>query len=487
MSQYHVMHGDCLEELKQMPENFVDSIITDPPAGIAFMNKEWDKDKGGRDGWIEWLTTVMVEAKRVLKPGGHAFVWAIPRTSHWTATALEDAGFEIRDIVTHVFGSGFPKSQNISKAMDKAAGAEREVVGVNPSSRPNSKTKGGRGFDSDLGVESAGVQHITAPATDDAKKWSGFGTALKPAAEFWVLCRKPLEEKTVYKNVLKHGTGGINIDASRIRTDEKLQSGRHIQKNREFPSGYKDVNRTEYKQNSEGRFPANFVMSHHEECVLLGEKKVKGIGGGSVVKNVTTDFKVVAKDSETRVRRGHEDKDGTETVPDYNCHPECPVKLLDEQSGSSPSNFRKNSTTQRSTDKAFFDNKGSRSTTLHNDTGGASRFFYCAKPSKREKNAGIENREAVAVNDGRQKDIDNAFQRGTTERKNTHPTVKSKKLMAYLITMVTPPGGIVLDPFMGSGSTGIAALEKGFDFIGIEAEAEYLEIAEARLKHAAGE
>jgi len=641
MSNYHILQGDCLQELKQIPDNFVDSIITDPPAGIAFMNKGWDKDKGGRDGWIEWLASVMVEAKRVLKPGGHAFVWAIPRTSHWTATALEDAGFEIRDIVTHVFGSGFPKSQNISKAIDKAAGAKREVVGKDPNYHSEGKRTGTAGYCGDRDTKNYQYTSepgmLTAAATPEAKQHEGWGTALKPASEHWILCRKPLEEKTVAANVLKHGTGGINIDASRIKaTDQALLDAAVKRMTGNKITGWKNTSSEGIQpESNQGRFPANFVMSHHEDCELLGTKVVKDKAGskrsgGEAQQSGAGGLLGVGN------HEGNGMRYGDETVPDYNCHPECPVKLLDEQSGNLHPSGNINKGLCKSSKSIFGIGEGEHSqTTDYKDKGGAARFFktfttsgdtqcqdpkdlkivttaevnskfinpqivfalevvlkrddledkqlsdlinltirdlqqnsglngknsigqtqsiverllqelplivqnnpnlvnnvemleqiditmtivnhlmsvgfvdpamlnitetnlvpggkdfarfkYCAKPSKREKNAGIENREAVTVNDGREKDIDNAFQRGTTERKNTHPTVKSKKLMAYLITMITPPDGLVLDPFMGSGSTGIAALEKGFDFIGIEAEAEYLEIAEARLKHAMGE
>lgn len=210
-----LMHGDCLEQLKTLADNSVDSLVTDPPAGIAFMGKEWDKDKGGRKEWVSWMTGVMSEALRVMKPGAHGLVWALPRTSHWTATALEDAGFEVRDVITHLFGSGFPKSLDVSKAIDKAAGAEREVVGENPNHRGESQTR--NMYTKALGQDGS----VTAPATDDVKKWQGWGTALKPASEHWILVRKPCSEKTVAANVIKWGTGALNIDASRILSADK--------------------------------------------------------------------------------------------------------------------------------------------------------------------------------------------------------------------------------------------------------------------------
>lgn len=200
---------DCLEGLRRLEDNSVDAVVTDPPAGISFMGREWDSDKGGRDKWIEWLKTVMAECLRVLKPGGHAIVWALPRTSHWTAMALELAGFQVRDRVSWLYVTGFPKSLNVSKAIDSHLGAERQVVG---------HREDGRG-DSHAGVPGSygfkGAFDVTAPGSPQAEEWAGWGTALKPACEDWWLVRKPLEG-TVAENILKWGVGAINIEDTRI-------------------------------------------------------------------------------------------------------------------------------------------------------------------------------------------------------------------------------------------------------------------------------
>jgi len=199
-----IRHGDCLELMADISGNSIDAMVTDPPAGIGFMGKSWDSDKGGSDEWIRWMEQIMLECLRVLKPGGHALVWAIPRTSHWTASALDNAGFEIRDVITHLFGSGFPKSHNISKAIDKAAGIEREIVG--PKKDVNGRTKAIENWSLKGGKPHSGRcmseaktkcsdNFETRPATPEAKQWDGWGTALKPAAEFWILCRKPQSEK----------------------------------------------------------------------------------------------------------------------------------------------------------------------------------------------------------------------------------------------------------------------------------------------------
>ena len=326
-----LINGDSLDILKKLPNNSFDSMVTDPPAGIAFMGKKWDKDKGGRKLWIAWLESIMTEALRTLKPGAHILVWAIPRTSHWTATAIENAEFEIRDVVTHIFGSGFPKSHNIGKKI---------------------------------------------------KEIDGWGTALKPASEHWILARKPLSEKTIAANVLEHGTGGINIDASRIKAGQ-----------------------------NDGRFPANLILSHKPGCKQVGSKE----GKGYTINRFTDGAKPFGNGA------GHPYKvedQGPETIAVWDCNDDCAVKQLGEE----------------------------------------NRFFYCAKASKKEKTLN--------------KTID-----------NKHPTVKSLKLMKYLINLVTPPGGVVLDPFMGSGTTGQAALEDDFGFVGVELEADSFEICKARCSN----
>lgn len=453
-----LIHGDCLDKLKELEQNSIDALLTDPPAGISFMGKAWDHDKGGRKQWIDWMTSVMKECLRVMKPGAHGLVWALPRTSHWTATALEDAGFEVRDVITHLFGQGFPKSLNVSKAIDKAAGAEREVIGINPSSRPNSKIKGNRGFDSGLGDgDSAGIQHLTAPSTDAAKQWDGWGTALKPASEHWILVRKPLDEKTVASNVLKYGTGAINIDASRVQYQSDSDKASATPQGKCTSQGLVGNNgkeRNEFdRPELKGRFPANLVLSHHPDCLHVYPNGESGLF----------------------------------------CVDDCAVKMLDEQSGISKITIRP------PTGKPVYTGSLNNSNTMNgsitpdstvrgvSDSGGASRFFYCAKVSTSERNAGLEEFEKKEAPLGDDRPSGQSMSRldGRPPRlaQNTHPTVKPQKLMRYLIKLITPPNGIILDPFMGSGSTGIAAKENGFQFIGIEKELEYFEIAKKRISN----
>jgi hypothetical protein len=346
-----ILHGDCLGHLKSLPEDSLDSMVTDPPAGIGFMGKDWDHHKGGRDAWVAWMTEVMRECLRVLKPGAHALVWAIPRTSHWTATALEDAGFEIRDVVTHLFGTGFPKSLDVSKAIDKAAGAEREIVGEKPWS--NQDTRGNPVTGS--GGRVAGKQMdkprlnlpITAPATDAARQWQGFGTALKPACEFWILCRKPIAEKTVAANVLKHGTGALNIDGCRIAgaipqvPQPKIPDGDMLARGKDYQGRNGELSR------AEGRFPANLVFSCECDTIETSHGQV--------------------------MLRTH---DGA-----------CPVAMLDEQSGHLPGPWGKNSKREKPGSGGYHGVGGvnSQNELRGMETGGASRFFYCAKASKADR------------------------------------------------------------------------------------------------------
>jgi len=370
-----VLHGNSLEVLKTLEDNSVDSIVTDPPYELGFMGKKWDSTG------IAYNVDLWKECLRVLKPGGHLLAFGGTRTYHRMVCAIEDAGFEIRDCIQWLYGSGFPKSHNISKAIDKKLGAEREKLGIAPTTRAKTDVDnqilnwGGHG--------KGKIHYVTKPATKQAEQWDGWGTALKPANEPIVLARKPISEKTIADNVLKWGTGGLNIDGCRIPTNENRA---RFNRARQGGTSYVVQRRDAYiDPGGEGRFPAN---------ILLDEEA---------------------------------------------------GRMLDEQQE------------------------------------GASRFFYCAKASKKERNMGLEDVEPTTVDDGRNKPIDNPFLRGKTPRRNTHPTVKPVKLMEYLITLITPPNGIVLDPFFGSGTTGVAAVNLGFNYIGIELDEQYVEIARRRI------
>jgi len=406
-----ILHGDSLEVLKTLEPDSADSVVTDPPYGLAFMGKKWDYDVPSVELWREVL--------RVLKPGGHLLSFGGTRTYHRMVVAIEDAGFEIRDQIQWLYGSGFPKSMDISKAIDKAAGAKREVVAANPNARPKSQKD--YSLDGKAKNFSIDVQPITAPATPEAKQWQGFGTALKPANEPVVLARKPLSEKTVAKNVLRWGVGGLNIDGTRIATDELANKVyRNKGDNLSWGGTY---GKGEVKGNAQGRWPANVILDEDAAAQLDLQSGVsKSIGG----------VKTNGHSGELRMGRTSGE-------------------------GANAGGF--------------------------GDSGGASRFFYVAKASKRERNAGLEGMPLKEA--GIKNDSGRGFSESDPHKKilmqNHHPTVKPIKLMTYLCRLITPPGGTVLDPFMGSGTTGVAANREGFKFIGIELDPEYAEIAEKRI------
>lgn len=397
---------DCLEGLKKLPDNSIDSIVTDPPYGLSkepnivevlthwlndeeykhpskgFMGKEWDSFVPSPVIWKE--------VHRVLKPGGHLLCFAGTRTYDLMCVSIRLAGFEIRDQIQWIYGSGFPKSMDISKALDKRAGAEREVICDNPNARPNSQLK--YSLDGENKNFQIKVQPITAPSTLEAKQWEGWGTCLKPANEPIVVARKPLSEKTIVDNVLKWGTGGINIDECRVEGVVGFRSsgGFNSGGNSNCYGDSEGVKNTLYNK---GRFPANIVLD--EEA----------------------------------------------------------GKLLDEQSGMLKSGRHNNEKEKNRKAKGMFAGGIATEGNWYGDSGGASRFFYCAKASKRERGEG-----------------------------NLHPTVKPLSLIKYLVTLVTPPNGICLDPYEGSGTHVIACRELGFDYIGFEKEEEYYEIANKRIE-----
>lgn len=456
-----LFRGDAYEQLAKLPDGSIDSCVTDPPAGIAFMGKDWDKDKGGRNDWTDWLTDVFEQVYRVLKPGGHCLIWALPRTSHWTAWAVEDAGFEIRDIVTHHFGTGFPKSLNVGKAIDKAAGAEREVVGREVYRKQSTEHAAHSINIGDKGDGKCSREwDITAPATDAAKQWEGFGTALKPASEHWVLARKPLEG-TVAANVLKHGVGALNIDGCRtaLHEQDEADTQHQIRQTQDSPTfGQSKAGMETTNLKKIGRWPANLVLSHSPDCVAAGVREVKtGVAvqrnrDGEVHNQVYGDFRKPPEEDKTY------GEGGKETIPAYKCAPGCPVAELDRQSGESGSgkfvkSGKRASKVGTLRSMSSFDQSVKNAPDNYGDKGGASRFFYCPKAPKKERGEG-----------------------------NDHPTVKALGLMRWLIRLVTPPGGTVLDPFMGSGSTGVAAKEEGFEFVGVELDGHYFDLAQRRIE-----
>ena len=409
--------------MKEMEDNSIDSIVTDPPYELGFMGKSWDSTG------IAFNFEVWQQALRVLKPGGHLIAFSGSRTYHRMAVAIEDAGFEIRDQIMWVYGSGFPKSHDVSKAIDKVAGAEREGAGMIADGSPTMSMYPSIKPSEYVSPEPRGLL---------AKQWQGWGTALKPAHEPMVLARKPVIG-TVANNVLTYGVGGLNIDATRVGS-EILTNPPASQSTNESNSIGDGWREDAEPTTATGRFPANFIHDGSDEVVALFPEKA---GGGHWTKTKVTGFGEFGGGSSEYLGQG--EKDGF---------------------------------------------------------GSAARFFYCAKASKRDRNEGLdgfEGKEIGAKGNGLARKcatcsasvidgcecVDRTFINPT--RANHHPTVKPTSLMQYLVRLVTPPNGVVLDPFMGSGSTGKACVYEGFDFIGIEQSAEYVEIAKARIEYARGD
>jgi DNA modification methylase len=476
--KYKLRQGDNLELLKKLPDNSVDAIVSDPPYGISFMSKRWDYDVPSVELWKE--------VYRVLKPGGHVLSFGGTRTYHRMVVNIEDAGFEIRDQIMWLYGSGFPKSHNIGKAVDKLQGNERQLV---------KEVKNNRTAGSDFGDYGIGDRNITKGNS----QYEGWGTALKPANEPICVARKPLSEKSVALNVLKWGTGGINIDGCRIGSDtistihNPKITGKMGQAHGE-QKGYIEGEDTTH----EGRFPANIILECICDEVIKGEKgelkefhrKESGsvYGGGKGLGDVKGNY--ISGDK-----------------GDIHTNPMCPCRLMDEQSG-----YLKGDSLNRKPRKGGHREQyvGTDNNEVKNqvvvdkvfDSGGASRFFYQAKVSKKERNMGLDDFEET-TSDNKGNGIDRVCMNEgcgvsmlkpenckcdtpdwrVKPKKNFHPTVKPVSLMAYLCRLVTPPGGTILDPYIGSGSTGIAALLEGFNFIGMDLDPEYVKIAEARIEN----
>lgn len=475
-----LFNGDNMESLKKLPDNFVDSIVTDPPYGLSFMNKKWDYDVPSVEFWKE--------VYRVLKPGGHILSFGGTRTYHRMVVNMEDAGFEIRDQIMWVYGSGFPKSHNIGKAVDKLEGNEREVVGDIVYADGSKSRKTAQSF------QSGGNGNIIGDTikTKGISPYEGWGTGLKPANEPICVARKPLSEKSVAENVLKYGTGGINIDGCRIGTDtiksvyggftNALVDGRDEDTRKEWIDNSKKENGQFNTSETQGRFPANFIIECTCDEVIPGDKGETIINEGNY--NDTSEIYGKYKNIRTTT---YTDKSDIHTNPD------CPCRLLDEQSGFSKTNCKKGTDINSEVKGgSAFPTSGYKKATIQstiNDTGGASRFFYVAKVSKKERNMGLdefEDKEKIQFNTCDYKLQPNGVMVENTKNtitKNNHPTVKPINLLTYLCRLITPKGGIILDPYMGSGSTGISALLEGFEFIGMEMDDEYFNIAEARINN----
>ena len=495
-----LLKGNCLDTLKTLPDNSIDSVVTDPPYELGFMGKSWDASG------IAYNVAVWQECLRVLKPGGHLLAFGGTRTYHRIAVAIEDAGFEVRDSIHWTYGSGFPKSYNVAKGIEgtllngsaswndfhKLNGEIREVQGGTNNMITANAEQGNRPTD----YQSHGSLDLE-PTTDEAKKWMGWGTALKPSHEPIIVARKPLEG-TVARNVLAWGVGGINIDATRVGTSgenfdnlkgrpiAKLSTRRDGETDEEYNARILESPEQQEalaKLKELGRFPANTLFTHASECQKVGEDS-EIVGGG-------------AKASSGFVN-GYE-HDGfvgqNITTEVWECVDGCPVKLLDEQSGLRTAGHWTKTTTagfgEFGGGKSTYEGVGRKS-----EKGGASRYFtqtqyddevdfppfvYMAKASKSDKNAGLGKLDGRAVHRygagvGEGKDPD-----APAVEKNFHPTVKPVALMQYLIRLVTPSGGKVLDPFLGSGTTAVAAILEGCDWVGCELTADYWAIIDARV------
>jgi site-specific DNA-methyltransferase (adenine-specific) len=446
---HKILVGNNLEILPTLPDNSVDSIVTDPPYGLSdnkfvaetitrwvngerdfvpdgkgFMGKSWDAFVPPPALWDQCL--------RVLKPGGHLLAFFGSRTQDIGGLAIRMAGFEIRDSIGWIYGSGFPKSMDVSKAIDKAAGAVRKETGL---PNGNNSCLGGSNCNCETnGISFSQTRHPanTEPATTEAEQWQGWGTALKPALEPIIVARKPLIG-TVAENVLTYGTGGLNIDSSRIGTETVgwQGAGRNVSATTGASQGGEQggYNYGDGKARPvQGRWPANIVLDPYT-AELLDEQSGK------------TQSKAANRGLQVSGQAGG-------------------------LAGANP-NYKEGTDSMRG----------------HNDSGGASRFFYVAKASKRDRNEGLEGMP-LRKSDQRSDKAAGIWVDMEAPKQNFHPTVKPTALMEYLIKLVTPPRGTVLDPFTGSGSTGKAAVLNGFDFIGIEMTEDYVPIIEGRLKHA---
>jgi len=724
-----IINANNIEALRAYPDNYFDAVVTDPPYGLGkepnaeALMKDWIENgyhEVGGTGFMgkEWDAFVpqpifWKEVFRVLKHGGHILSFFGTRTYDWGVMSMRFAGFEVRDCIQWLYGSGFPKSHNISKALDKLEGAEREVIGKGKSGDPKTHTNMNMAYKEGSKSIMGGEFNITAPSTDAAKQWDGWGSALKPAHEPIVLARKPLEKGlSIAENILKWGTGGINIDASRVGSENRTTPV--------FSNDTKSDNTTfnlnsniqhERVETTQGRFPANIILTHHEDCVCKGTKKVKPSNGSGKASEKGGGFSkgMFGDGTSDNIGGGFVDAEGNETIEDWDCveggkliapciyingheisifnlhefdliqqhrefyhnsvslyshnkdkynfldcetfhdlgwkqlpsfrvdylflshfydalvqtfqvydqlsfqqlndalyvvhhflellhnhlyldhdllsmqndslhdslaqhilqnkafysvflkkisyhnsdilfqelakndshdstyennifedflsyltkmglnnsnilhlHqmlfclslqinftnqiyykefelPSCPIRILDEQSGISKSSASIRNNKKRNEDNIYGGGKGIPQVSLESnfsDKGGASRFFYCAKASKAERNKGLDDfEEKEPQHDFGTKLGVKREDRIHTLKQNFHPTVKPVKLMQYLVKMVTPPNGIVLDPFCGSGTTGVACKLEGFQFVGIEQDAEYSKIAQARINN----
>ena len=485
---WHVLQGDCREQLRQLREGCLDACVTDPPYEIEFMNRAWD------GSGVAFQVDTWREVYRVLKPGAYLLAFS-GKYWHRMAVAIEDAGFEIRDWIDWVYGNGFPKYLSASKAIDAHFGVksgDRPIVGEKRGADilrayhpTDDRHTGATGWQ-----ESGRDPNLRGSVTPEARRWDGWSTALKPAHEPIIIARKPLVG-TVAENVLTHGTGVMNTNACRVGSEgggDATQTCRY----RPGPcQGHDTPNSlsggvTYHKDptgESAGRWPPNLLLSHADDCEYLGERVEK------VAKNVAPVGEIHSDGWGTR-EMTTADADVKTAV--YRCVPGCPVLALDQQSGASASRKGKPRASAQPGDGWGMTATGAE----YDDAGGASRFFptfYCAKPTRKERDLGCDELPMVAghaIVDREEGSAGVSNPRAgagrTSGGRNSHPTVKPIKLMRWLVRLVAPPGGVVLDPFCGSGTTGMASLLEGARFLGVELgdEPNIMEICRARIAHA---
>jgi site-specific DNA-methyltransferase (adenine-specific) len=462
---YTLHSGDCIEVMKTLPDNSVDSVVTDPPYGIRFMGKAWDgadiearadrrrsfashaPDAGPNGGhksiaveagkydlapaamraFQEFSEEWAREAFRVLKPGGHLLSFSSPRTFHRMACGIEDAGFEIRDQIMWVFGSGFPKSLNVAKAIESGTGRPKDIRRMQMGDDYTPSGRGPADYDYPGQETMNGTTAPWVPFSAAAKEWVGWGTALKPAHEPICVARKPLVG-TVAANVLAHGTGALNIDGCRVHPAGESRSRAAESASARLQSGSTSIAATAGAFRSggpAGRWPANLIHDGSDEVGALFPESTSGA-------------------MKAGTQRAAQDGPGSVCYGTYVGN--------------------------------------ATSTPIAASAGSSARFFYCAKASRQDRNEGLpSSAEPAVATDATMRACEDA--NWTKRNGNHHPTVKPTDLMAYLVRLVTATGGTVLDPFMGSGSTGKACMREGMQFIGIEMEPDYLKIAEARVKY----
>jgi site-specific DNA-methyltransferase (adenine-specific) len=440
-----LVQGDCIRLARSLPADSIDSLVCDPPYEIGFMGKSWDSTG------IAFQVEAWKEFYRTMKPGAYLTAFGGTRSHHRLMCAIEDAGFEIRDCLMWVYGQGFPKSRDISKAIDKEAGQAREVIGIR-------EYAGGHIQHSDTTTSPIGNAFLperthdhrleTTPTTQAARQWDGWGTALKPAWEPIVLARKPLSEKTVAANMLRWGTGAINIDGCRIGMDEaehKVIDGRSGAGfgTGNTVGGHQGRAEGKFKSHAEGRWPANLVHDGSAE-VLEGFPSPHGAGAA-------TNKKFVRGENTNVYGKASEGLSGARIGDEGSASRFFYCAKADKERGTRPGGFA-----NIGADKGSSVPNGP---TYDDGDGSTSRFFYCAKASKKDRNAGCD-----------------------AEHPNKHPTVKPTALMQWLTRLTTQPGGTVFDPFMGSGSTGRGAVLEGFNFIGCDLDP--IDIARMRIADA---